>query len=208
MKRADLASAPTIPIIGLMRARLLGATKILAALSFAVVAVGMFSQQVFAQKPCDCWIDAKTGLPVPTFPRGAVGEVIRSAPESQYHDSQTGQNYVLTSDGTWIDAKTGQCVPTFPRGAVGEVIRSAPESQYHDSQTGQNYVQVPCPPPEESATAAPPGGTQPQTGSTDAGPATPVQQEPQPSGGVSVPSFGFGGFGHGSDHGGSKGDKR
>src|SRR5208282_2950927 len=164
MKRADPASALTIPITGFMRARLLAVTNRLAVLSFAVVAAGMFSQHVFAQNPCDCWIDAKTGLCVPTVPTNL------------YHGDYD---------------------------AVGQGVTSTVTSR-----SGQNFARVPCPPPSTPATAAPPGGTQPQTGSPDAPPATPVQQEPQPSGGVSVPSFGFGGFGHGSDRGGSKGDKR
>ena len=212
MKRADPASALTIPITGFMRARLLAVTNRLAVLSFAVVAAGMFSQHVFAQNPCDCWIDAKTGLPVPTVPTNlyhgdydAVGQGVTSTVTSR-----SGQNFARGPDGTWVDAKTGQCVPTVPTNlyhgdydAVGQGVTSTVTSR-----SGQNFARVPCPPPSTPATAAPPGGTQPQTGSPDAPPATPVQQEPQPSGGVSVPSFGFGGFGHGSDRGGSKGDKR
>ncbi len=165
MKRADLTSTANVPIAGFVRARLMRVTNRLAVFTFVVVAAGMFSQKVFAQNPCECWIDAKTGLPVPTVP--------------------------------------------YPLTVVDSTAANTTGSAIHPD-TGQNFARVPCPPPEEPATAAPPGETHPHTGSPTASPATPVQQEPQPSGGVSVPSigFGFGGFGHGSDRGGSKGDSR
>ncbi|MGO8866403.1 MAG: hypothetical protein ACLQME_07880 [Alphaproteobacteria bacterium] len=212
MKRADLTSTANVPIAGFVRARLMRVTNRLAVFTFVVVAAGMFSQKVFAQNPCECWIDAKTGLPVPTvpYPLTVVDSTAANTTGSAIHPD-TGQNFVRIPDGTWIDAKTGQCIPTvpYPLTVVDSTAANTTGSAIHPD-TGQNFARVPCPPPEEPATAAPPGETHPHTGSPTASPATPVQQEPQPSGGVSVPSigFGFGGFGHGSDRGGSKGDSR
>src|SRR5208282_2309830 len=176
MKRADPASALTIPIIGFMRARLLAVTNRLAVLSFAVVAAGMFSQHVFAQNPCDCWIDAKTGLPVPTVPERLTMVESEAATATGEAHTANGLNTVRLPDGTWIDAKNGQCVPTVPERLTMVEKEAATATGEAHTANGLDTVRVPCPPKSQPATAAPPDGTQPQTGSPTAPPETPVQQ--------------------------------
>ncbi len=121
-----------------------------------ILASLIFTITTFAEDDCLCWIDAKTGKPVPTIPIGAftAPNAERSIDFSSDHQSnpKTGQNYVRV-DERWIDSATGKCVPTIPIGAftAPKAARSIDFSSDHQSnpKTGQNYVRVPC--PEESS---------------------------------------------------------
>ena len=215
---------------------------ILVGLACCALVVMFFGKPAHAQTDCSCWIDVKTGTPVPTIPSGALYTETSVRPGTRItqtllqsgvdpgdpnaaHNPNTGQSFVRQPDGGWIDAKTGQCVPTIPSGALYTETSVRPGTRItqtllqsgvdpgdpnaaHNPNTGQSFARVPCPPPPTPVTAGPPDETQPQSGSPEAPPSAPAQQAP--SGGVSVPSFGFGfgGFGHGSDRGGSKGDSR
>jgi hypothetical protein len=146
-----------------MKRKTRSAIPYLLAISFALFArLVLSARPAIAQdqeKPCQCWIDVKTGKKIPIIP-AALGP-------GSYHDSdfqisgdgrsafntRTGQNYALEPDGCWIDVKTGKKIPIIPA-ALGP-------GSYHDSdfqisgdgksafntRTGQNYALEPCPPP-------------------------------------------------------------
>jgi hypothetical protein len=130
-----------------------------------------FSQSANAQTAY-CWINAKTGTPVPTsqlMPEGSKFD----DPEHN-HASITGPisgtfgTYVRGPDGSWSNAATGQPVPNsqiMPEGSKFD----DPEHN-HASITGPisgtfgTYVRVPCPPTDASTmppmqTGVLPGGT-------------------------------------------------
>lgn len=107
-----------------------------------------------------CWIDAKTGEPVPTGPAGwlpggrptASGRFENPDP-NHVHDTETERTYVKDPEEGWIDARTGEPVPTGPPGWLpggrpsdaGRVENPDP-NHVHDTETGRTYVRVPCPP--------------------------------------------------------------
>jgi hypothetical protein len=142
-----------------------------------------------AENPCGCWIDAKTGKPVPTVPLSganlvAAAENAGAAGVTQMEgfdphadhasNSSTGQHFYRRRDGCWIDTKTGKPVPTVPlsganlvaaaenAGAAGVTQMEAfdPHADHaHNPKTGQTFVRVPCPPPTAATPPPPTPGT-------------------------------------------------
>src|SRR5579864_6939404 len=113
--------------------------RMFATVAFIVAALSM-GQSSYAQtttsaeNPCACWIDTKTGKPVPTVPlnqinitgpanTGNVGAPVMENvtvmdgfdPNADHaHNPRTGQTFSRGRDGCWIDTKTGKPVPTVP----------------------------------------------------------------------------------------------
>ena len=103
-----------------------------------------------------CWIDARTGEHVKTYPEGTEDSGDpnqRSRPTHRFSDGTTvaGQDFVRLGDGSWIDARTGEAVKTYPEGTEDSGDpnqRSRPTHRFSDGTTvpGQDFVRVPCPP--------------------------------------------------------------
>jgi uncharacterized protein YkwD len=104
-----------------------------------------------------CWIDAKTGRAVKTYPPGTEDNGDprhRSRPTHVNQDGTEipGQDFFQGPDDTWIDAKTGQTVNSYPPGTEDRGDpnhRSRPTHVNQDGSVipGQDFVRVPCPAP-------------------------------------------------------------
>ena len=107
-----------------------------------------------------CWIDAKTGQSVPTFPPGyrpGLDDPSHSSIPGDPSTGRTTRNFVRLPEGSWIDSSTGQSVPTFPPGYKPGLDDPNHSSIPGDPSTGRatrNFVRVPCPPPAQSTAAA------------------------------------------------------
>jgi hypothetical protein len=142
-----------------------------------ILAAGSFSQSAFAQSPCNCWIDTKTGQCVASFPvitdaDGKTDWIRRDAGDrSRAYDPRTRRNLFRDpADGYWKDGKTGRRVGDYPviTDADGETDWIRPDagdrSRAYDPRTGRNFARVDCSPPstsssERAPTARPSPGT-------------------------------------------------
>jgi hypothetical protein len=164
-------------LAGLLAAAILGFSQP------AVAQESPSSQGNTAPRPCQCWIDVKTGKKVPTVPLGgkhtehtegtgaayAANDVEMNLDGKTAFNTKTGQNYARQPDGSWIDIKTQKCVPTKPLGgkhtehtegtgaayAADDVEINIDGKTAFNTKTGQNYALEDCTPPTETATTPP-----------------------------------------------------
>ena len=125
----------------------------------------LFGTAAFANEPCkECWIDAKTGQPLPpsqTVPIGVYRhELLRLQSTHDVHASDaSGRSYFRQGDGPWTDSATGQplCAnQTVPIGVYRhELLRLQSTHDVHASDaSGRTFVRIPCPPPTQPSHTA------------------------------------------------------
>jgi hypothetical protein len=128
-----------------------------------VVAAGAFGHSAFAEIAPDsthyCWIDTKTGHPVPTYPEGTTANPINpnhrvkpAIPPGPNSRGTPRQVLVRGSDGLWTDAATGKLVATYPLGTTADPLNPnhrirPPVFGNHNipAMPQQDFVHVLCP---------------------------------------------------------------
>ena len=132
-----------------------------------------------------CWINAKTGKPVPVIPTGILSgfDQADAVEQGHAHNPRTGQNFNQDGSGDWIDSATGNLVSTVPVGILSgfDQADAVEQGHAHNPRTGDNYVRVPCPPPTPSTTnppAPPPPSHAAPPSAQPATPSAPVAYQP------------------------------
>ena len=120
-------------------------------LSLALLALLLVVPGAFAEEPCDCWRNSKTGKSVRSYPYHADEDL--TDPNRAFRPS-TGDNFYRDKDCTWRNSKTGKSVRSYPYHADEDL--TDPNRAFRSS-TGDNfYREVPCPPTKTTTSPPPP----------------------------------------------------